>query len=209
MPIQRRRVTISTTDPQNKGGVWGVTEALLQGLSLLECADIQLIYPTSRKALKTTTTELVSGYKAQAFPFRQFLGNTFASHLLSNFRSRIAGSFDDINIAVGGGNQCAIPFLLAKAKYSLWVSNTVDDEHQEIYSGRKRKYDIKMFFAYRIMRPFTKFMEKKIFLNADNIFVESRYSLNLIQRSYGISPQKLVYLPYPMKPQNSVYLKDQ
>ena len=200
-----RRIVISTTDPRNQGGVWGVTEALVKGLSRLGYRDIQLVYPSPRKSITEVTSEDVLGYEGIAFPFKPAFGNPYFSHFASNYnlRRRLIQP-GSINIAVGGGNQCAMPFLLANAKYYLWVSNTVDDEYHQLYLGRANKFDIKKIITYRLIRPTTRLIERHIFEKSELTFVESMYSLNLIKDSYAIAPEKLAYLPFPIDAKLSV-----
>jgi glycosyltransferase involved in cell wall biosynthesis len=194
------RIVISTTDPRNRGGVWGVTAALVEGLEQLGWKDrIELIYPSLRIPAGELVTEQIDGIPSKAYRFRPTLGNTYASHFASKLllgkRILQQGS---INFAVGGGNQSALPFLMEGQPYSLWVSNTVDDEYEQIFKGRQNKHDLKGFIGYRLFRPATRIVEKTIFDKAQTVFVESNYSLKVISESYSIPQNRLTYLPYPM-----------
>lgn len=194
------QITISTTDPQNQGGVWGVTAALIEGLSRMGWGKrIELIYPTLRVPAGDVAIEKIKGIPAKAYRFRPTLGNTYASHFVSKLALRKTLSRENaLNVAVGGGNQTALPFLLEGRPYSLWVSNTVDDEYQELFKGRTNRRDLKSFISYRLLRPATRTLEKAIFNKAQTVLVESKYSIGIISKSYKIAPQSLIHLPYPM-----------
>jgi glycosyltransferase involved in cell wall biosynthesis len=195
-----KSIIVSTTDPQYRGGVWGVTKALIDGLTRIGARSrIKLIYPTTRSNKTGPVLEAVEGIPAVAMPCRSFFANAYGSHLLSDlpFRKDLieAGA---INIAVGGGNQTAMPFLLRGQAFSLWVSNTVDDEYEQLFKGRPHPLDVRSLVAFRLFRPATRAIEKWIFNRATKIFTESRYSLGVIARTYGIPSHKLIYLPYPV-----------
>lgn len=192
-----RHFIISTTDPENQGGVWGVTKALADAVSGIGF-DVTLIYPSAR--CMSRTEKVFGGHKAIGFPYKK-LGNTYLSEWTAAGLMLRDVPDDAVCVAVGGGNQTAMPFLIGKRQYSLWISNTVDDEYTKTYSP----FRVGISFGARLKalwlgltRPLTRYLENKIFQRAKTIYVESKYSLQEINSAYHIEREKLIHLAFPM-----------
>ena len=192
----RPAALISTIDPEIGGGVGGVTKALSQGLRRLGYS-VEWVFVTNRVE-KNCAIEEFDGVKGTGYRYIPFY-NSYLSYLLPSLTIRKYPGEFQIYFAVGGGNHTAMPYWLAGRKYHLWISNTLDDEYEKIFPEeikRGRYYAVLL----KLFRPFTRAVEKAILRKAEAVFVESRYSLELIKRSYHIDEGKLVYLPYPMEP---------
>jgi len=100
----------------------------------------------------------------------------------------------DLCFAVSGTNQCCLPYVLAKKKFSCWIATTYFED---------RKHNIISFsFVQKLLNlaslPIILFFERLIFNRANKVLVLSKYTKDLILKKYRIDESKIVIVPFPI-----------
>jgi glycosyltransferase involved in cell wall biosynthesis len=123
------------------------------------------------------------------FPEFEFL------HYLSSYKLwRKIIDDADICFAVSGTNQCCLPYVLAKKKFSCWIATTYfEDRKQNMISFTPIQKILNI-----ISFPFITFFEGLIFKRANKILVLSKYTKDMILKKYKIDESKIIIVPSPI-----------
>jgi glycosyltransferase involved in cell wall biosynthesis len=116
-------------------------------------------------------------------------------HYLSSYRLwKKVISEADICFAVSGTNQCCLPYVMAKKRFSCWIATTYFED---------RKHNIISFTPMQkllsiISLPLIMYFEGLIFKKAHKILVLSKYTKDMILKKYRINESKIIVAPSPI-----------
>ena len=101
----------------------------------------------------------------------------------------------NIFFAVGGSNNCALPFVFLNRNFSLWVATT-------LYEDRKDRIKKESFLSkvrHYLSLPILLYFEKIVFEKAQKILALSAYTKNKIVEKYKINSKKIEIVSFPIK----------
>jgi glycosyltransferase involved in cell wall biosynthesis len=116
-------------------------------------------------------------------------------HYLSSYRLwKKVMDKADICFAVSGTNQCCLPYVLAKKKFSCWIATTYfEDRRQSMISFTPMQKVLNI-----ISLPFITYFEGLIFKRAHKILVLSKYTKDMILKKYRIDESGIIIAPSPI-----------
>jgi glycosyltransferase involved in cell wall biosynthesis len=116
-------------------------------------------------------------------------------HYLSSYRLwKKVISEADICFAVSGTNQCCLPYVMAKKKFSCWIATTYfEDRKQNMISFTPMQKLLSI-----ISLPLIAYFEGLIFKKAHKILVLSKYTKDMILKKYRITESKIIVAPSPI-----------
>ncbi len=207
---ESKRLCIITLDPENKGGILlmmsffyrmarenNLTPFLVYNIvpSLRNdenCQDITFL-----KFLKGHKPKICEEekYNMKGLGIERVLPEfEFLNYILNkNLWEKILKDQDNIFV-IGGNNLCAMPCVLLKKSFSLWVASTL---YEDRIDRIKREKFIRKLRDY-VSLPILLCFEKIIFKKAEKIFALSNYTKNKIIEKYKIDSDKIEIIPYPV-----------
>lgn len=203
-----KKLCIVTLDPYNKGGICSMM-SFVYNQSQESGFDPYLAYNliSSLRFNKKYVSffKIMKGEKASVYP-EKFNGmNGFAiervlpefeffNYILNLKKWKEVISQADVFFVVGGSNNCALPLVLLKKKFSIWIAtplyeDRIDRIKKETFLRKIRDY---------LSLPILMYFEKLIFQKAEKILTLSHYTKNKIIQRYGISGQKIDVALFPI-----------
>lgn len=206
-----KKLCLSTLDPFNKGGILSMMEFVYSqsqknGLSPFlvynaienfrhdwaEGKDItfrKLINFVSPKIYKEKFKNMDGFAIERVLPEFEFLNYILN---LKQWAKTIEGG--DIFFAVGGSNTCALPFVLLKKTFSIWVASTLYEDRID----RIKKENLFRKIRDYISLPVLLYFERLIFKKAQKILALSDYTKNKILGKYDIQKNKIIIVRFPV-----------
>jgi len=212
------KVCIITLDPLHYGGILSMMRFVYRYLEQ-NGFDPYLVYnsidPNDHlslpkllrgKIVRTYQEKVSEGLKGISLGIN-FIEFEFLHYLSARKRWRKALAGADYYMAIGGTNQCCLPYVLEKKKFYCWVATTYMDER------RARLADIKQYpLVKRIIRflslPVVLYLERLIFRRAHWIYAMSAHTANNIKQIRGVDPNKVFVVPFPVDTKKFFPLKE-
>jgi len=212
--FRKSKIFIATLDPYNKGGVLIMTKFVYKNL-IKNGYDVRLVYnivPSLRfsnnkadtygditlfklllfKKPKIRNEEI---FDMNGFGIERVLPEfEFFNYILNISLWKKVLDDGDIFFAIGGNNLCALPFVILRKKFSIWVASTLYEDR--IDRIRKEKF-LRKIRDYASL-PFLLFFEKLIFRKANVILALSNYTKDQILRKFNLDPNKVILVPMPI-----------
>jgi len=199
------KVCVATIDPSQVGGVTTMKEYFCKMAKRNSFEPHIAFFPLdpnlsirmknifNKRKIKRFIEGDYLGFKSYSigsiFPEFEFL------HYLSSYRLWMKVIDDaDICFAVSGTNQCCLPYVLAKKRFSFWIATTYfEDRKQNMISFTPMQKILNI-----ISLPFIMFFEGLIFKRSNKILVLSKYTKDMILKKYKIDKSKIIIAPNPI-----------
>ncbi len=205
---RKGKVCIITLDPLHYGGIFSMMSFVYRYLGE-NGFDPYLVYNSidpddhlslsklfRGKIVKTYKEKISEGLKGISLGIN-FIEFEFLHYLSAGKRWMRALEGADYYMAIGGTNQCCLPYVLQKKEFFCWVATTYMDER------RARLADIKQYpVLKRIVRflslPVVLYLERLIFRRAHWIYAMSAHTANNIRQIRSLNPNKIFVVPFPV-----------
>ena len=199
------KVCVATIDPSQVGGVTTMKEYFCKMAKRNSFEPHIAFFPLDPN-LSIRMKNIFNKRKIKRFiegdylDFKSYsIGSIFTEfeflHYLSSYKLwRKVISDADICFAVSGTNQCCLPYVLAKKRFSFWIATTYfEDRKQNMISFTPMQKILNI-----ISLPFIMFFEGLIFKRANKILVLSKYTKDMILKKYKIDKSKIIIAPNPI-----------
>ena len=193
----KKKLYIVTLDPFNRGGILSMMKFVYKSAKD-SGFDVQLVYNSiatlrGKNQKKTILSEIFDGLKGIAI--KRFLPIfEFLNYILNLRAWTKAISYGDIFFAVGGSNNCALPLVLLKKNFSIWVATPLLEDRLERIKKSSFLRKIREYFSL----PFLLLLERHIFKKANKILALSNYTRNKIMEKYKINANKIAVVFFPI-----------
>ncbi|MCS7200799.1 MAG: glycosyltransferase family 4 protein [Patescibacteria group bacterium] len=206
-----KKVLISTLDPFNKGGVLSMVrffyfrtkeEKLIPTLvyniipSLRDDRQIDDINLFDFLKLKKPIIKKEEIFNMRGYGLQRVLPEfEFLNYFLNiKLWKKIINDNYDLFFAIGGNNLVALPYVIFKKNFVLWVASTLYEDR--IDRIKKEKF-IRKLRDYASL-PILLFLEGLIFKRANKILALSYYTRNKIINKYSFTKNKIETAFYPV-----------
>jgi len=199
------KVCVATIDPSQVGGVTTMKEYFCKMAKRNGFEPHIAFFPLDPN-LSIRMKNIFNERKIKRFiggdylDFKSYsIGSIFTEfeflHYLSSYKLwRKVISDADVCFAVSGTNQCCLPYVLAKKRFSFWIATTYfEDRKQNMISFTPMQKILNI-----ISLPFIMFFEGLIFKRANKILVLSKYTKDMILKKYKIDKSKIIIAPNPI-----------
>ena len=116
----------------------------------------------------------------------------FTHYFLNRSGWRKATEDGDVFFAVGGTNQCNLPFVDKNVRFGSWTATLLWEDRVD----RLQSAPLIEQVRDRLSRPILERLEKKAFEAADPTIVLSEYTADRVRNKYQIEPDDVI--PYPI-----------
>jgi glycosyltransferase involved in cell wall biosynthesis len=217
--VERKgKVCIITLDPLHYGGIFSMMRFVYRYLeqngfapylvynSIDPNDHLSVLKLLRGKIVRTYQEKVSEGLKGISLGIN-FIEFEFLHYLSARTRWGKALAGADYYLAIGGTNQCCLPYLLQKKKFYCWVATTYMDER------RARREDIQRYpLLKRIVRflslPIVLYLERLIFRRAHWIYAMSEHTASNIKRIRGVEQNKVFVVPFPVDTKRFYPLKE-
>lgn len=206
--MNKKKLCIATLDPSNISGLRSAAKFVYKKSA--ECFEPFLAYNIVsgfRNGEKDITwleclRGVVPKVKAEKFEGMKGIGIQrilpefeFLNYVLNISKWKEVIDSSDVFFAIGGSNNCALPFILLKKNFSIWVASTLYEDRKDRLRKESLFRKIRSYLSLSALLYF----EKIIFERAQKILALSKYTKYKILEKYNINLSKIEVVHMPIK----------
>jgi glycosyltransferase involved in cell wall biosynthesis len=207
-PATQGKVCIITLDPLHYGGIFSMMSFVYRCLeqngydpylvynSIDPDDHLSLIKLLRGKSVRTYEEKVSEGLKGISLGIN-FVELEFLHYLSARKRWKKALADADYYMAIGGTNQCCLPYVLGKKTFYCWVATTYMAERQARLEDIK-KYPLPKRLIRFLSLPVITCLERLIFRRAHWIYAMSEHTASNIKRIRGVDRKKVFVVPFPI-----------
>lgn len=199
------RLYIAARDPRDGGGVQSMAKVVYRAAERIgynPCIVCNMLNSSTQARLTHPLRAVqldpaqniqhtnVDGLEVKGIPL--ILPEIEFTHYVLNISGwRKAIEDGDIFFAVGGTNQCNLPFIKQNISFGSWTATLLWEDRVD----RLQSAPLIERVRDRISRPILEHIEKKAFNNADPAIVLSEYTAERVRERYRIEADEVISYP--------------